>query len=95
MKKEMKKFQETHNWSKYVLEQKHKRVKKLRKDGVLNAWNVVNFQAKPKKEYVRKLLSQNRITIPLAYLKKLSFKKGDKFEVSIEDKKIVLKHIND
>ena len=94
MKKAMKKFQETHNWSKYVLKQKHKRVKKLREEGVINAWNVVNFQAKPIRKYIRKLLYDNKVTIPKKYVENFELKKGDKFEVSVENEKIIFKHIN-
>ncbi len=95
MKKEMKKFQETHNWSQYVLEQKHKKVDKLRKEGVLNAWNVVNYQAKPLKKYIRKLQYGNVINIPKKYIKEFNFQKGDKFEIIVENGNIVLKRIED
>lgn len=49
-KKSHSKFLETHNWSKYCNERRRIKVEKLREQGVINAWAVVNGKEPKYKE---------------------------------------------
>lgn len=87
------KKKKTENWSEYCYQSKLRRIERLKEQGIVNAWGVVNGD-EPRDYYIARVGREGRIMLPAKFRKQIGVGYGDKFKITIDENKLILEVYN-